>query len=105
MSGHSKGPWTVPHFVRPEVGCECRYVLSDAQMGAICSVHCSGEGDWKETGDNPPFEQACANAHLIAAAPDLLECMKAAVSIIGHPDDAMTKHFNEVIAKATGAAK
>lgn len=40
------------------------------------------------------------HARLIAAAPDLLEALKVAAAIIGHPDDAMSKHIRETIAKA-----
>lgn len=72
----TRGPWSVPHFARPEVNCSCRYVLCDHLMGAVASVHCSGEGDdWQSHGDNPRFDEAVANAHLIAAAPDLLEAL------------------------------
>jgi hypothetical protein len=70
-SKHTPGPWSVPHFAEPDTNCECGYVLSGGQMGAIATVHCSGEGDdWKTHGDNPKFAEACANARLIAAAPD-----------------------------------
>jgi hypothetical protein len=46
-------------------------------MGAVCTVHASGPGNWLDTGDNPRFEEACANARLIAAAPDLLKAARA----------------------------
>lgn len=64
------GPWSLPHFVQPDVDCQCQYVLSNAGMGAVCTVHCSGEGDWRQTGDHPKYEEAVANARLIAAAPE-----------------------------------
>lgn len=71
----TQGEWSIPHFASPEADCQCGYVLSDRHMGAICTVHCSGDGDWMVTGDNPGFEEAVANAHLIAAAPDLYEAL------------------------------
>ena len=72
-NGHTPGPWSVPHFAKPDVNCACGYVLTEAHMGAVCTVHASGEGgDWQSHGDNPRFAEACANALLIAAAPELL---------------------------------
>jgi len=73
QSKHTPGPWSLPHFARPEVNCECGYVLTDGYMGAVAKVFCSGEGeDWIKNGDNPKFDEAVANAKLIAAAPELL---------------------------------
>lgn len=45
-----------------------------------------------------------ADLHLMAAAPELLECLKEAIDIIGHPDDNLTKLFASVVAKAEGRA-
>ncbi len=65
---HTPGPWSVPHFAEPDINCECGYVLTGHLTGAVCTVHVSGEeDDWH----HPHFEEACANARLIAAAPDL----------------------------------
>ncbi len=47
-------------------------------------------------------KQAEANARLIAAAPELLEACKFAISIIGHPDDAGTQIIAAAIRKAEG---
>jgi hypothetical protein len=49
-------------------------------------------------------ETALANARLIAAAPELLEALKLAQSIIGHPEDAHSKLIAAAIAKAEGQA-
>jgi hypothetical protein len=77
MSGHTPGPWSVPHFAQPDVNCNCEYVLTDYLMGAVCAVYASGKGDdWQKHGDNPRFAEAVANAHLIAAAPDMLTALK-----------------------------
>lgn len=80
--GHTPGPWSLPHFAEPEVNCQCQYILADGMMGAVASVYASGVGDdWQKHGDNPKFAEAVANAHLIAAAPDLLDALK---SILRH---------------------
>jgi hypothetical protein len=71
---HTPGPWSIPHFATPDVGCKCGYVLVDGFCGAVATVHFSGDRDLKH-GDNPPFEEAVANAHLIAAAPELAEAL------------------------------
>lgn len=41
-------------------------------------------------------------ARLEARNADLLEALEVAASIIGHPDDAMSKHIQAVIAEAKG---
>jgi hypothetical protein len=80
---HTPGPWSLPHFAAPGVNCECGYVLTDHLMGAICTVHASGEGDdWVNGGDNPKFAQAVANARLIAAAPELLQATLALYALL-----------------------
>jgi hypothetical protein len=43
-----------------------------------------------------------ANQRLIAAAPELLEALKLAQSIIGHPEDAHSKLISAAIDKAEG---
>ena len=72
------GPWHLPHFAKPNVNCQCEYILAEhGGMGAIAAVYCSGDGDeWMKNGDNPKFIEAVANAHLIAAAPDLYEALE-----------------------------
>lgn len=93
MSKHTPGPWSVPHFARPEVNCQCGYVLCDHLMGAICTVHCS-DNPSVESGDNPLFEAACANARLIAAAPELLEACARAEKFI----DAILSFYGQGLA-------
>lgn len=101
MGGYTKGEWSLPHFAQPDVDCQCAYVLSDDHCGAICTVHASGEGNWRITGDNPKFAEAVANARLIAAAPGLLNALMTLTDVAedrGIPCDAA----RAAIAKATG---
>lgn len=114
MSGHTPGPWSVPDFARPETNCECGYVLTDGYFGAVATVHASGDGEMRLTGDNPKFDEACANARLIASAPELLDACRAAEAFIAGAVPSLAKDRNEAIdavlpllrlalAKATGA--
>lgn len=50
----------------------------------------------------PSSAEARANCALIAAAPDLLEALKLAQTIIGHPDDCGSQIIADAIAKAEG---
>jgi hypothetical protein len=77
------GPWAPGHMTDPETTCECRYILSDGAgyFGSVAVVSKSnglrvGEGG----NDCPPEEEAIANAHLIAAAPELYEALQRMVN-------------------------
>lgn len=89
----TEGPWSVPHMAEPEINCECKYVLTDYLMGAVCEIYASGEGDdWISGGDNPKFAEACANARRIARVPELEAALIEAVellqaNIMVEPDD------------------
>lgn len=84
------GPWPVPHFAQDDVNCDCRYIAAEyGGMGSIATIDVckSEEFDW---GDDcgPNLEQAKANAHLIAAAPDMYEALVDVLSdleIGAHP--------------------
>lgn len=97
---HTPGPWMVPHFARDDVGCNCAYVFSESQvgMGSICTID---HGD-----ENEPLEIAKANAHLIAAAPELLAALVALHAVASVEEDknyAAVANAAAVISKATGA--
>jgi hypothetical protein len=89
MSKHTPGPWSVddPHQIWAE---------SAGEYVAITRVE-----DW----DTIPREQAEANARLIAAAPELLEALKAMLTnweeAPAYGSDAAAK-ARAAIAKATG---
>lgn len=89
---HTPGPWT--WYWRQVAGEADCGVMSGAESGRARSV-CRAPRYESE-------EQWEANARLICTAQELLEALKFARQIIGHPDDAGTKLIDEVIAKATG---
>lgn len=73
MSAHTPGPWMVPHFARDDHPCNCPHVLAEGYMGSVATVH----NEERDGEHYPAGEEAKANAGLIAAAPDLLEALKA----------------------------
>jgi hypothetical protein len=98
----TQGEWSVPHFADSSQKCDCRWVLSEQYCGSIATV------DWSkdrsiDNGDNPPLDEAIANAHLIAAAPELL---KAALDFVEKVDDGRARStdsynkFKQAINKA-----
>jgi len=95
MSKHTPGPWAVvyskqgyPYQIDAPNGSDGPGGIKNITRWAAISFPSSTEG--------------LANARLIAAAPDLLEALQLAQSIIGHPDDSHSQHIAGVIAKATG---
>ena len=73
MSGYTKGPWTVYKVSQP--------------MTIAGDVHqvCNGDrfpAAFVPAWDSPADAEALANAHLIAAAPDMYEALKEAHAFI-----------------------
>lgn len=76
----SPGPWW-PGHLGEEGRCQCKGIVDEAHAGGIASV-CVDNGikSIAEGGnDCPPREQAIANMHLIAAAPDLYAALAGLV--------------------------
>lgn len=96
---HTPGPW----IYGPEIGPDCTRI--DDQKGkVIAAVKTRQITSWEHA--RPEYswdEEGAANARLISSAPELLEALKLAKSIIGHPDDAASKLIDAAIAKATGS--
>lgn len=97
---HTPGPWTLE---MTEDGDESGGYGTDSWTGEIITAPCE---------ENPDGDQVCqvwpmdkANAHLIAAAPDLLaacEAMAAAKDLLGLMGAQM--HAREALKKAKGGA-
>ena len=89
------GPWRYDRTNgSPTTG---EHMIAGAKPGYLAEVRDCGSGDVR------------ANAHLIAAAPDLyaaLEAMTARMSLYsGHHDDALTAMGKAALAKARGETK
>lgn len=72
---HTPAPWH-PGHLGSDSDCQCANIVDEGYAGGICTVHV---GNGKPVGDGgndaPPLEEAIANMHLIAAAPDLLQAL------------------------------
>lgn len=76
-------PWSIPHYSRDDISCNCKYVLADGYCGAVCTIHHSEERG-AEHGDNPPPSEAKANGTFIASSRTFAPC--AAEMFIGIVD-------------------
>jgi len=84
MSKHTQGPWTAIEFNLPIGG--CTHEIQHGTDGEVVCENVYGE----------------ANAKLIAAAPELLECVLDALSDLrGHMSVGMILAFQTAIKKAT----
>jgi hypothetical protein len=98
MSKHTPGPWEIRHNLGS----------SGVIVGGVMRQYTNGEAKDQIVmvlglqEDNGGAAAKEANARLIEAAPDLLEALKLARSIIGHPDDAHSKLIDAAIKKAEG---
>lgn len=97
-SKHTPGPWII----------DPKY-LSEVQTSSMLTVAtCWHEHAAGQTIDvvgvvECSLEESAANARIIAAAPELLECLKDARRLLTDQDAIDLAHIDEVIAKAEGA--
>ena len=84
MSEHTKGPWCTGCFVNPDTKCQCKGIQSEGYAGGIATIHVDNGIKLITEGANdcPPLNEAIANAHLIASAPDLIELHLAEQSFL-----------------------
>jgi hypothetical protein len=74
MSKHTRGPWQAEWVVRSRPGQEKQWIVFGSDVntnGLVCDLTCS------DTLRDPA--EIAANAHLIAAAPELLAALRAIV--------------------------
>lgn len=78
---YTEGEWSLPHFVTNKDNpgaCQCVFVLSEGYCGSIADIGVDNGKNVLEGGnDNPPLEEAIANAKLICAAPEMYEVLIA----------------------------
>lgn len=82
---HTPGPWQIaPHSDAAEV---LEIVSEYRESRGMKSAHWIAECDLQETkdGHDIDYETNAANAHLIAAAPELLDALKAALEWLPDP--------------------
>lgn len=80
------GPWIAGHL-GSDRKCQCSSILAEGYMGCIATVEVDNGRAVSDGGnDAPPLEEAVANMHLIAAAPDLYEA--------GEPFEFALRHGN-----------
>ena len=91
MSTHTLGPWTVEYDQSTDAAEHVRAEI-DGEMYDVASLLCD------ETG------RANANARLIAAAPNMLLCLRNVIDSHGEVDQDLWNRIREVIANATGEA-
>ena len=105
LTKHTPGPWRTGHYVRDDHTCNCRYIFgNDDRMGAVAEVYVT-EDDDVDPSDNPPPEEAKANMHLIAAAPELLAAANLAMEGIEVLDNliaSIEKHGNYSVESTLG---
>jgi hypothetical protein len=78
MSAHTPGPWIA---VR-EAALDYRHHQIDTEDGQSCVAVVAGGGPVRAI----DVAEEIANAHLIAAAPDLLAACEAVAKSLDHPD-------------------
>ena len=70
-----RGEWIAGHFANDQHSCQCKSVLSDNYMGAICTVHADDEDGGEH---NPTAAEAKAHLLFIAAMHNAFPALIAA---------------------------
>lgn len=96
---HTPGPWRVSTQSPTIIQVDYRMIGSDA--GKLIGSACG----YPDSGFFPTDEEAKANAHLIAAAPELLEFVKEWLERQGTDDNYMTRKARALLSKIQGEGK
>lgn len=90
MNGHTPGPWRLHRHHKPISNQWIFQVVTDEEYGEIVAGTC--------TNPQRPEDVREADAHLIAAAPDLLEMLSGMLEIYGgeNDTDGLPKHEVEL---------
>lgn len=104
--GHTPGPWEpCYHWRHPNCPCGTHrgYVWDSTGDRVIAQMGCD-RSDGEQVYDEPGKQEARANAHLIAAAPDLLAACKAALGAFEFNHCINWDDLRRAIEKAEGNA-
>jgi len=102
MSKYTPGPWT---FSRWDEFGDARFYVSQAEGAPYTPDYSDVATLIAETVSSERTIIQEANAHLIAAAPELLDALRRAESVIRSLDYPVDVSITSAIAKAEGAAK
>jgi len=81
------GPWH-PGHLGTDSKCQCANVVDEGYAGGICSIHVDNGKRIGEGGNGaPPKDEAVANMHLIAAAPEMHDALAPFADIDGEGDE------------------
>jgi hypothetical protein len=79
---HTPGPWRPGHLVNDDHSCDCRHIFgNNDRMGCVAEVMV-GKDDDQFKAEYPDRDEAKANMHLIAAAPDMLAALLATRALV-----------------------
>ena len=62
---HTREPWSLPHFARNDIDCDCAYIFGDPERSLAVAKIYKPTGNKKIDSEYPPMEQAKENAKRI----------------------------------------
>lgn len=94
----SSGPWSTGCLGGTGNNCKCSYIFNESYMGSLAQVYVDNGIKSISDGGNdcPPEEEAIANMHLMASAPDLLDSVDMVYDLI----DELTGFYEDMDGEA-----